>query len=99
MSEWSLYLVRYAGNRLYTGITTDVERRFGEHCDGEKGAKALKGKGPLKLVFNQVVGNRSVATRLEMSVKKLSKQQKEALVTGRLSLSKLIEKYIGEQRD
>jgi putative endonuclease len=47
---WFLYLVRTADNALYTGITTDVARRFLQHQTG-KGAKALRGKGELQLAF------------------------------------------------
>ena len=50
MTPWFLYLIRTADNKLYTGITTDVERRYQQHQSG-KGAKALRGKGELTLVF------------------------------------------------
>lgn len=65
---------------LYTGITTDVTRRLGQHQAG-KGAKALRGKGELELVFHCVAGDRSLASKLEIRVKKLSKVQKELLVS------------------
>lgn len=65
---------------LYTGITTDVTRRLGQHQTG-KGAKALRGKGELALVFHCVAGDRSLASKLEIRVKKLSKAQKELLVS------------------
>ena len=83
--SWHLYLVRCANGDLYTGITTNVERRFNEH-NNNRGARRLKGKGPLQLVFSQEVGNRSQALRLEHRVKKLSKPDKEALVAGKRSL-------------
>ena len=71
-----------AGN-LYTGITTDVERRFQEHCDGsKKAARFLRGKGPLKLLFSTEVGDKSAALKIEIRVKKLSRQQKLAIVSG-----------------
>ena len=80
---WWLYLVRTADGSLYTGISTDVQRRFAEHenKDGKnKGAKALRGKTPLNLVFQIVVGNRSDALKLEYKVKRLSRAQKEELI-------------------
>ena len=81
-SEWFLYMVECADGRVYTGITTDVERRFVEHSEGGiKGAKALRGKGPLKLVFQQQMLNRSDASIAESAIKKLSKQQKLLLIT------------------
>ncbi|ERK13981.1 putative endonuclease [Serratia fonticola AU-P3(3)] len=64
---------------LYTGITTDVARRAAQHQAG-KGAKALRGKGELELVFHCQVGDRSMALRLEYRVKQLSKKQKEELI-------------------
>ncbi|WKE67259.1 GIY-YIG nuclease family protein [Gallaecimonas kandeliae] len=76
---WYLYLVRTARGHLYTGITLDVARRFAEHQAG-KGAKALRGKGPLALVYAECVGSHSEALRREMEVKRFSKARKEALV-------------------
>ncbi|PVZ83064.1 hypothetical protein C9426_27865 [Serratia sp. S1B] len=77
---WSLYMLRMSGGMLYTGITTDVTRRLTQHQTG-KGAKALRGKGPLTLVFHCQVGDHSHALKLEYRVKQLSKQQKEQLIT------------------
>ncbi|MBU9822227.1 GIY-YIG nuclease family protein [Rahnella sp. BCC 1045] len=76
---WFLYMLRTPTGMLYTGITTDVTRRLARHQTG-KGAKALRGKGALELVFHCVAGDRSLASKLEIRVKKLSKPQKELLV-------------------
>ncbi|EKM0376575.1 GIY-YIG nuclease family protein [Cronobacter turicensis] len=84
MEEWFLYLIRCPDNRLYTGITTDVARRFAQHQRG-KGAKALRGKGELTLVFSAPAGNRSEALRTEYRIKQLTKRQKEQLVAGELA--------------
>ncbi|WP_159566074.1 GIY-YIG nuclease family protein [Budvicia diplopodorum] len=73
-------MLRTADNRLYTGITTSIERRFKQHQTG-KGAKALRGAGLLTLVYQQKVGGRSEALKLEYRIKQLSKQQKERLVS------------------
>jgi putative endonuclease len=81
-SEWFLYMVECADGRIYTGITTNVERRFAEHSEGGlKGAKALRGKGPLTLVFQQQMLNRSDASIAESAIKKLSKKQKVLLIS------------------
>lgn len=77
--EWHLYLLRTASGALYTGITNDVTRRLAQHQSG-KGAKALRGKGELTLVYHCAVGDRGTALRLEHRVKQLSKIQKERLV-------------------
>lgn len=79
-THWYLYLIRTRNNSLYTGITTDIARRFMQHVSG-KGAKALKGKGPLTLVYHSLVEDRGMALKLEYRVKKLSKKQKEKLIT------------------
>lgn len=82
MTTWSVYLLRCADGSLYTGIATDVSRRLAEHTDGEKGAKYLRGRGPLELVFQQEIGDRSLALRIEHRVKRFPKAYKEDL--GRL---------------
>lgn len=78
---WYLYLVRCANGHLYTGVTTDVTRRFSEHQSGGiKSAKYLRGKGPLTLMYQEKVGTRSDALKREIAVKKLSRAQKLALI-------------------
>ncbi|WP_113626295.1 GIY-YIG nuclease family protein [Pectobacterium peruviense] len=78
-SHWYLYMLRTVTGALYTGITTDVSRRLNQHQAG-KGAKALRGKGELTLVFQCLAGDRSNALKLEYRIKQLSKNQKERLV-------------------
>jgi len=91
MQCWHLYLIRLANGHLYTGISTDVERRLGEHREGGiKGSKSLRGKGPLELVFSMAVGSRSDALKLEYAVKRLSKREKERLVSGGLAPEQLV---------
>ncbi len=81
MLDWHLYLVRCRDGSLYTGITTDVARRFAEHQgNGDAGAKYLRGRGPLVLVFQKKLGSRSLALGVESKVKKLSKARKEELI-------------------
>jgi putative endonuclease len=87
-ATWYLYLIRLDSGHLYTGISTDVSRRFGEHKNG-KGAKFLRGREGLELVFSSVVGDRSSALKTEVAVKKLPKQRKEALINGNLSIDEL----------
>lgn len=83
MSDWYLYLIRTARGELYAGITTDVERRFAEHQAGApRGARSLRGKGPLTLEFYALVGDRSAALRLEWRVKRWPRERKEALIRG-----------------
>ncbi|MBO8142933.1 MAG: GIY-YIG nuclease family protein, partial [Firmicutes bacterium] len=63
--EYSVYLVRCSDGSLYTGITKNVSRRIEEHEQGAMGAKYLRGKGPLELVFQRPIGNRGLAQRVE----------------------------------
>ncbi len=80
--RWHLYVVETAGGALYTGITTDVARRLAEHRAG-RGAKALRGKGPLSLCHHEPVGSQSEALRLEAEIKRLSAARKRAWLEGR----------------
>lgn len=89
MPEWSLYMLRCQDGRLYTGITTDLERRIEEH-GGDLGAKFTRGRGPFELAFNREVGDRSRASRLEWRVKRLRRSDKERLIDGALELESLL---------
>ncbi len=84
-ASWHLYIVRAADGTLYTGIATDVERRLTEHREG-RGAKYLRGRGPLELVYQRVVGERGEALKAEALVKAMPKVTKEELVAGDLEL-------------
>jgi len=79
MKNWFLYLIETSSGQLYTGITTNVARRLAEHEAG-KGAKYLRGKGPLTLRCEYPAGDRSMASQLEAKVKALSKQKKIHLI-------------------
>ena len=83
--KWFVYIVRTHCNTLYTGITTDVERRFGEHeaCFNgvsKKGAKYFRGRKPKEVVYREVCENRSIATKRECEIKKMSTMAKKKLV-------------------
>jgi putative endonuclease len=80
-ANWWIYIVRSADDSLYTGIAIDVERRFKEHQEPDgKGAKYLRGKGPLQLALKMPVGPRGLALKVEMKIKKLKKTEKEKLI-------------------
>jgi len=79
--RWYVYLLRCGSGALYTGIATDVSRRLAEHRKAKgKGAKYLRGRGPLRLVFKKAVGAKGLALRVEDRIKKLSKARKETLI-------------------
>ncbi len=89
VTEYSVYIVRCGDGSYYTGIATDVERRIAEHESSPRGAKYLRGRGPLTVVFSKTVGNRSIASRLEFHVKRLDRVGKEALINGAANLPNL----------
>lgn len=78
-SIWYLYILRCRDGSLYTGITTDVDKRFEAHASG-KGAKYTRGRGPLTLVYREECVDHSAALKRELEVKKLTRQEKELLI-------------------
>ncbi|MED5462722.1 MAG: GIY-YIG nuclease family protein [Pseudomonadota bacterium] len=84
---YSIYLVRCCDGSLYTGIATDVARRLKEHEASSRGAKFLRGKGPLTLVYTREIGDRSAATKVENAIKRLPRHQKqdEATLSARIT--------------
>lgn len=93
MDRWSVYMVRCRDGALYTGVATDVRRRIGEHTHaGGKGAKALRGRGPLRLVLQRAVGSRGLALRIEGAIKRLPKARKEDLIAQKNLIERLIER-------
>lgn len=78
-TPWFLYILECADKTLYTGITTDVQRRFEQHENGQ-GAKYTKGRAPLKILYTEECENRSSASKRELEIKALSKQAKQALI-------------------
>ena len=89
MCDWFAYMIRCRNGSLYTGIATDVDRRFAEHQDNA-GAKYLRGRGPLKLVFKQWIGQKGRALQVERKIKRLPKKKKEALVNFGAGLQELV---------
>lgn len=76
--SWYVYMLRCGDDTLYTGVTDDVPRRLAAHRAG-KGAKYTRGRGPLELVYTEEVPDKSAALRREIAMKKLKRQQKDAL--------------------
>ncbi len=76
---WYLYILRCGDGTLYTGITTDVEKRLAAHRSG-KGAKYTRGRVPLELCYRETCGSHSEALKREWEVKKLTRERKETLI-------------------
>jgi putative endonuclease len=75
-----LYIVECADKTLYTGITTDPERRIREHNSTNLGAKYTSPRRPVKLVFSQKFKTRSLAAREEARIKGLKREEKLKLI-------------------
>ena len=82
-ATWSIYIIEASDASLYTGITTDVDRRFEEHLNCQKGAKYFYGRSPVKVVYREDGHTRSSASRREAEIKKLSRPEKEDLISSR----------------
>lgn len=95
--EFSLYILRCADGSLYTGIATDVQKRLAEHEAGPRGAKYLRGRGPLEIVYSSVVGDRAIASQIEYRVKQLSRARKLDLIEGRRGLADLAPVQVVEE--
>ncbi len=74
---WHLYLIECIDGSLYAGISTDVARRYAQHCQG-KGAKYTRARPPLRLVGTRPCGDRSAALKAEHAIRKLSRAAKVA---------------------
>jgi len=77
---WWVYVLRCADGTLYTGITTDPARRLGQHNAGTA-AKYTRARRPVQMVFRRRAKDHSAALRRELAIKKLTRAQKEELVS------------------
>ncbi|MDO9105529.1 MAG: GIY-YIG nuclease family protein [Methylovulum sp.] len=73
--NWSVYIILCTDDSLYTGITTDVSRRFAQHAS-QQGAKYFRGRQPKQLLYVETGHNRSSAGKREIAIKKLKRQEK-----------------------
>ncbi len=79
MKPWFVYIIHCTDDSLYTGITTDIERRYTEHSM-QKGAKYFRGRKPKQLVYQECGHDRSTASKREIEIKKLSRANKLELI-------------------
>ncbi|MFK7888869.1 MAG: GIY-YIG nuclease family protein [Gammaproteobacteria bacterium] len=90
-ATWWLYLIACGDESVYTGIAMDVGRRLAEHRAGApRGARYLRGRGPLRLLVAVPVGNRSEASSAEYWVKRCSAAEKRAFAQAPARLSEYI---------
>ncbi|MSP17073.1 MAG: GIY-YIG nuclease family protein [Myxococcales bacterium] len=77
-TPWVVYIVRCRDGTLYTGIARDLARRLREHDEG-RGARYTRGRGPVTLLYRELVATRGDALRREAAVKRLPLAAKRAL--------------------
>ncbi|PIV09699.1 endonuclease [Candidatus Roizmanbacteria bacterium CG02_land_8_20_14_3_00_36_15] len=84
--DWYVYIVKCKDGSLYTGITTNIARRINEHNnDNVKGAKSLKGKRPVKLVYKEEFDSQTEARKREAVIKNWKRKYKLQLIGKKLT--------------
>ncbi len=78
--EWTVYIIKTESGKFYTGITKDIKRRFSNHKQQKGGARFFRISEPSEIVFQEFHPNRSEATKREMEIKKMSRQEKIDLI-------------------
>ena len=78
--SWCVYMVRCSDGTFYTGITNDLEKRIEAHNSGKDGARYTRSRRPVTLVYSESAGSKSAASRLEYSIKKLTRENKRKLI-------------------
>ncbi|MBD9360837.1 GIY-YIG nuclease family protein [Methylomonas fluvii] len=79
MSNWSVYIIQCDDGSLYTGISTNVDRRFRQHLM-QKGAKYFRSRQPRQVVFVEAGHDRVSASRREVIIKKMKRTEKLHLI-------------------
>jgi putative endonuclease len=79
VTNWHVYIILCSDNSLYTGITTDIDRRLRQHANGS-GARYFRGRQPLQVVYIENDHNRSSAAKRESKIKSMNRADKELLV-------------------
>jgi putative endonuclease len=90
---WWVYMIRTQGGQLYTGITTDIQRRWNEHLTGKGGARYFRANKPHSLAYVEQQPDRSCASKREAVLKRLPKAVKESLVLHSIIPAELLLKH------
>jgi len=78
-TRWVVYIMKCVDGTLYTGITTDIDRRLDEHNNSKKAAVYTQGRRPITLHYLEGPMTKSEALKREIQIKNTTKQQKEAM--------------------
>ena len=81
--NWLVYMILCSDNSLYTGITTDIDRRLRQHANGS-GAKYFRGRHPIQVVYFENDHSRFSAAKRESQIKAMNRADKELLVSQHL---------------
>jgi putative endonuclease len=84
MMNWQIYIILCSDNSLYTGITTDLERRFHQHAHG-CGARYFRGREPSKVMYLERGHTRSTAAKRELQIKKMTRIDKYQLISSEMN--------------
>lgn len=82
--NWQVYIILCSDNTLYTGITTDLQRRFSQHASG-RGAKYFRGRQPLKVIYQESGHTRGSGSKRESAIKALARADKDMLITSEMN--------------
>lgn len=95
MSGWFVYILECDKSALYTGVTTDVERRYREHLEGGiRSAKYTRSRRRLELAYSVAVHNKALAMRIEYRLKRLTASDKRHVMREGMELAGLVD-YLG----
>ncbi len=87
MPDWTVYILRCRDGSLYTGITTDPERRLAEHNSDRGAARYTRPRRPVQMIYTEPAEDRAAASRREAAIKRLSRAEKLRLVNRQVGLS------------
>lgn len=85
---WYIYILECSDGSLYTGVTTDLERRLHEHNHSPRGARYTRARRPLNLVYREPAESRAEACRREWEIKQLGASAKQRLISTRRKKSR-----------
>ena len=85
--EWIVYILKCSDESFYTGITNNLTKRLEMHISGN-GSKYLRGRLPIKLIYKEILPNRSLASKREIEIKKLNKKEKQLIINCKNKIKK-----------
>ena len=98
-NRWQVYMILASDNKIYTGVTTDIKRRWIEHSSGSRGAKFFRGRNPTSLIYLETGHSHSSALRQEIVLKSMTKTQKWHQVSSKKNQAKRLIKTLPVQLD